>query len=129
MIHLVKKFFINNLGVVILFIIVITIFIFVSRKYHKIENEGRITIARVLKREKYASGGSLTIEIHFLGKIYRTKTGSFCMYCINKYLFVRVLAADPARNVIVYDTQFVPDCILDRPLPDSGWVEIPHCYE
>jgi len=88
---------------------------------------GAVTVAQVIKAEGAAEGGSLHIVVFFRGQKIKTIANAMCRLCEGKYFFVKILRNNPHKSVIFYDDNPVPTCILDSPLPEEGWKEIPIC--
>ena len=114
-----------NPKAIIFLVIVGIIVLIVLIKVNKIKKYGKYTVAEVLSYQKDYKGSTLTIEFYFGGRKFVTKENAHGKQ--GTYIFIKVLPANPQNNVLVYGDKFVPDCILSRPIPDSGWNEIPKC--
>jgi hypothetical protein len=109
-------------------ILLIFIAFFVIRK-NKMNKEGVFTIAKVIKYESDASGGSLYIEVYFRGEKINTIVNSSCFGCDkdNDFYFVQLLKQNPKYDIYFFEDYPVPDCILKKPIPELGWKELPKC--
>ena len=125
----IKEFFrtgtYNELVAVVL--IVSLVIAYIAYEKNKINKHGVFAIAKVLRYEGAASGGSLYIEIYLGGKTYNATVGNACFRCTGDYYFVKVLKKDPSDNVIFYDESRVLDCIFTKPIPKDGWKKFPVC--
>jgi hypothetical protein len=109
-------------------IIVLLVFLFLYWKTGAVNNEGIITVAKVLRHEGAESGSELYIEIYLDDKKYITSVGQDCQQdCIGNYFFVKVMRNDPTDYPILYGHAPVPACIITNVKIFKGWSKIPDC--
>jgi hypothetical protein len=109
-------------------VLTIAIFLFLYFEYSKVDNDGIITVAKVIRYEAAADGSELHIEIYFKQKIYKTSLNQTCQFeCIGKYFFIKISTEHPTEFPIFYDDKIVPDCIIKKVKYFNGWKKAPTC--
>lgn len=106
----------------------IVIILFVRHKYNQVDEQGIITVAKVLRYEGAVSGSDLYIQIFLKDTSYITSINHECGFdCIGNYFFIKVSKDNPTKYPIFYSDRKVPECILKKITFFKGWKKIPTC--
>jgi hypothetical protein len=109
---------------VLIFIIVL---VYSGWKLKNVKEDGVVTICYVVKYEPLSDGSNTYCTIYFQGKNYELISGIGSQKMVGKHFFIKILPEDPTGTHIIYEQLEVPACILDQPIPYSGWADIPNC--
>jgi len=101
---------------------------YVANKLGLIKSKGVITIARVEYFKGASDGSDLHINVYYNGTTYKNVIDEFCR-CNGKFFFVKIEKNNPEGYIIFYKDKPVPDCILKRPIPITGWSDFTVCSE
>jgi hypothetical protein len=75
----------------------------------------------------YKGGVSVTVKYKYHDKEYQsTMSRTIKMSQIGKQFFIKLKPGNP-DEIVLLDTQSVPDCLSEIEPPRSGWKEIPGC--
>jgi len=96
---------------------------------NKIRKYGVYTIAKVDHQERAADVGDLHVDIYYGNEVRRVRLNKSCGGCDGKFFFVKVQKDDPFNNILFYENNPVPNCILKNPIPSEGWKEMPVCKD
>jgi hypothetical protein len=122
-----RTFLHNYWEVVLAFLAILIIYYYIKKKGDYTDNNGIITVAKVVRQEVAESGSSLHINIYLRDKIIPASVGNDCYNCIDKFFFVKVRKDIPANYPILYTEKPVPNCIIKSVQYFKGWDDFPTC--
>jgi len=95
--------------------------------YYKtsLDKKGIYTLAKCVNWEADSEGSTSVFDIYFSGKTYHVKTTGNYEYAIGKMYIVKILPSNP--NQIGKLIGEASDCIIEKPLPEGGWKNLPDC--
>lgn len=124
-----KSLFLKCKELLFVFLLAAAIYFYLNKKKNEVMAEGVITMMRFDKFKGGADGSSYFFTIFINGDSvkdyipvppdFKLKEGDYC--------FGRVKPDDPGDYPIIYTSIKVPSCIIEKPVPPSGWNDFPSC--
>jgi hypothetical protein len=126
-----KSFFLKYKELLLVFLLAVAIYFYLNKKHNEVKEDGVITLMRFDKFKGEADGSSYYFTIFINGDSvkdripvppdFKLKEGAYC--------FGRVKPQEPGDYPIIYTSLKVPSCIIEKPVPPSGWKDFPSCSD
>ncbi len=110
-------------------LIIILIVLYIDFYQDKVNEDGIISIGKVVEYSSRKSGASYRVKLYYKDKVSDVfVSDAYCdRSCIGNFFFIKFLESSPSKYPTLYKDKPVPECILMNVKYYEGWDYFPDC--